>query len=55
MSTALVVRSALDADVRNGLEQWWQQARLVRTGDGAAHNAMRQRVAEALGGAGDPV
>ncbi len=34
LSTALVVRAAVDADFRTGLERWHEQAQLVRTGDG---------------------
>jgi hypothetical protein len=38
LSTALAERAAVDAEFRSGLEQWHEQARLVRTGDGDAHN-----------------
>ncbi|MEU2394642.1 hypothetical protein [Streptomyces sp. NPDC007369] len=34
LSTALAVRAALDAQFRTGLQQWHEQARVVRTGDG---------------------
>ncbi|OAH10246.1 hypothetical protein [Streptomyces jeddahensis] len=40
LSTALAVRAAVDADFRAGLEQWNEQARLVRTGDGEVHNTI---------------
>lgn len=35
LSTALAVRGALDEDFRTGLAAWQEQAKLVRTGDGA--------------------
>ncbi|ODA69343.1 hypothetical protein [Streptomyces sp. AVP053U2] len=38
LSTALAVRAALDAEFRLALESWWQQARSVRTGEGAVTN-----------------
>ena len=38
LSTALAVRVGVDADFRTNLEQWHEQARLVRTGDGEVHN-----------------
>ncbi|MFE4815250.1 hypothetical protein ACFRFU_02220 [Streptomyces sp. NPDC056704] len=38
LSTALAVRAALDPDFQAGLQQWQEQARLVRTGDGETHN-----------------
>jgi len=38
LSTALAVRAALDKEFRSALEGWWQQAKLVRTGDGEVHN-----------------
>ncbi|MEV7939955.1 hypothetical protein AB0O82_27950 [Kitasatospora sp. NPDC088264] len=34
LSTALAVRAALDSQFRTGLQQWHEQARVVRTGDG---------------------
>ncbi|MFD7630733.1 hypothetical protein ACFV7Q_32725 [Streptomyces sp. NPDC059851] len=34
LSTALAVRATLDAPFRTGLQQWHDQARVVRTGDG---------------------
>ena len=38
LSTALAVRAALDTEFRSVLEGWWQQAKLVRTGEGEVHN-----------------
>ncbi|WP_405775746.1 hypothetical protein [Streptomyces sp. NBC_01538] len=38
LSTALAVRAALNADFSAGLQRWHEQAKLVRTGDGAVHN-----------------
>ena len=38
LSTALAVRAALDADFRELLTSWRQEARLVRTGDGEVRN-----------------
>ncbi|MER5916425.1 hypothetical protein ABT124_40065 [Streptomyces sp. NPDC001982] len=40
LSTALAVRAALDEDFRTGLASWQEQARLVRTGDGAVTNTV---------------
>ncbi|MFI7317126.1 hypothetical protein [Streptomyces venezuelae] len=40
LSTALAVRAALDADFHTGLQQWHQQAKLVRTGDGDVSNTI---------------
>ncbi|MGW0705241.1 hypothetical protein ACWD4G_04585 [Streptomyces sp. NPDC002643] len=40
LSTALAVRAALDADFHTGLQQWQEQAKLVRTGDGAVNNTI---------------
>ncbi|TWF89748.1 hypothetical protein [Streptomyces capillispiralis] len=38
LSTALAVRSALDAEFRLALESWWQQAESVRTGESTVTN-----------------
>lgn len=38
LSTALAERAAVDADFRSGLQQWHEQAKRVRTGDGEVHN-----------------
>ncbi|SOF02488.1 hypothetical protein SAMN05446589_9642 [Streptomyces sp. OV198] len=38
LSTALAVRAALDVEFSAGVQRWHEQARLVRTGDGAVHN-----------------
>jgi hypothetical protein len=38
LSTALAVRAAVDADFQTRLQQWHEQARLMRTGDGDVHN-----------------
>ncbi|UXY32217.1 hypothetical protein [Streptomyces sp. HUAS TT20] len=40
LSTALAVRAALDEDFRTGLAAWAEQAKLVRTGDGAVTNTV---------------
>ncbi|OIJ68858.1 hypothetical protein [Streptomyces mangrovisoli] len=40
LSTALAVRAALDPDFHTGLQQWHEQAKLVRTGDGEVHNTI---------------
>ena len=40
LSTALAARAALDADFRNDLQQWHEQAKPVRTGDGDVHNTI---------------
>ncbi|BBC36170.1 hypothetical protein SGFS_074640 [Streptomyces graminofaciens] len=40
LSTALAVRAALDAEFHAGLQQWHEQAKLVRTGDGEVHNTI---------------
>ncbi|WP_406419533.1 hypothetical protein [Streptomyces sp. NBC_00842] len=40
LSAALAVRAALDTEFRDGLQQWHQQAKLVRTGDGEVHNTI---------------
>ncbi|MFD0417980.1 hypothetical protein [Streptomyces sp. NPDC127108] len=40
LSTALAVRAALDADFRTGLQQWHEQAKRVRTGDGDVSNTI---------------
>ncbi|MEY9997484.1 hypothetical protein ABIE67_009603 [Streptomyces sp. V4I8] len=40
LSAALAVRAGLDADFRTGLQQWHEQAKLVRTGDGEVHNSI---------------
>ncbi|MGW9024951.1 hypothetical protein ACWGQ5_12085 [Streptomyces sp. NPDC055722] len=40
LSTALAVRAALDEDFRTGLVSWQEEARLVRTGDGAVTNTI---------------
>jgi hypothetical protein len=38
LSTALAVRAALNAEFREALESWWEQARSVRTSEGAVTN-----------------
>ncbi|MFF2436664.1 hypothetical protein ACFVU4_21215 [Streptomyces sp. NPDC058107] len=40
LSTALAVRVAVDEDFRTGLAAWQEQAKLVRTGDGAVTNTV---------------
>ncbi|MET8454399.1 hypothetical protein [Streptomyces sp. NPDC005209] len=40
LSTALAVRAAVDAGFSSGLQQWHEQAKLVRTGDGDVHNTI---------------
>lgn len=40
LSTALAVRAALDPDFATALAAWHEQAKLVRTGDGAVNNAI---------------
>ncbi|MFE7076935.1 hypothetical protein ACFU96_43285 [Streptomyces sp. NPDC057620] len=40
LSTALSARATLDAEFRAGLEQWQEQARSVRTGQGDALNTI---------------
>jgi hypothetical protein len=40
LSTALAVRAAVDAEFSSGLQQWHEQAKLVRTGDGDVHNTI---------------
>ncbi|MEW1642654.1 ATP-binding protein [Streptomyces sp. NPDC091219] len=40
LSTALAVRAALDPDFATALAAWHEQARLVRTGDGAVNNTI---------------
>ncbi|MFF4442390.1 hypothetical protein [Streptomyces sp. NPDC001621] len=40
LSTALAVRAAVDEDFRTRLGAWQEQARLVRTGDGAVTNTV---------------
>ncbi|MFJ9027383.1 hypothetical protein ACIRQP_02440 [Streptomyces sp. NPDC102274] len=40
LSTVLAVRAAVDADFHAGLQQWYEQAKLVRTGDGEVSNAI---------------
>ncbi|MFJ8948425.1 hypothetical protein ACIRG4_35330 [Streptomyces sp. NPDC102395] len=39
LSVALASRAATDADFRTGLEQWYEQAKLVRV-DGEVHNTI---------------
>lgn len=39
LSVALASRAAVDADFRTGLEQWYEQAKLVRI-DGEVHNSV---------------
>ncbi|MER5212536.1 hypothetical protein ABT063_18625 [Streptomyces sp. NPDC002838] len=38
LSAALSARAAVDADFHAGLQRWHEHAKLVRTGDGDAHN-----------------
>lgn len=38
LSTALAMRATADADFHAGLQRWYEQAKLVRTGDGEVHN-----------------
>lgn len=40
LSVALAVRAALDAEFSHELQQWWEQAKLVRTGDGEVTNTI---------------
>ncbi|MFJ9933717.1 hypothetical protein ACIRSJ_11360 [Streptomyces virginiae] len=40
LSTALAVRAALDPEFHTGLQQWREQAELVRTGDGEVTNTV---------------
>ena len=40
LSMALTARTACDASFSAGLHQWYEQAKLVRTGDGEAHNTV---------------
>ncbi len=40
LSTALAVRAALDPDFRAELVRWQEQARSVRTGEGAVNNSI---------------
>ncbi|MER5532610.1 hypothetical protein [Streptomyces mirabilis] len=40
LSTALAVRAAVDTEFSAGLQQWHEQAKLVRTGDGDVHNTI---------------
>lgn len=40
LSTALAARAALDDDFHTGLQRWHEQARLVRTGDGAVRSTI---------------
>lgn len=40
LSTALAVRAAVDEDFRTHLAAWQEQAKLVRTGDGAVTNTI---------------
>lgn len=40
LGVALAVRAALDTEFRDGLQQWHEQAKLVRTGDGEVHNTV---------------
>ncbi|MFF3612757.1 hypothetical protein [Streptomyces sp. NPDC002580] len=40
LSTALAVRAAVDGDFRTQLAVWLEQAKLVRTGDGAVTNTI---------------
>lgn len=40
LSTVLAVRAALDPDFRAGLQQWHEQAKLLRTGEGETHNTI---------------
>ncbi|MBX9361799.1 hypothetical protein [Streptomyces sp. WAC04114] len=38
LSTALAVRAAMDPEFLPSLQQWHEQAKRVRTGDGGVHN-----------------
>jgi len=38
LSTVLAVRAVLNAEFRLALESWWEQAQLVRAGEGAVKN-----------------
>ncbi|WP_371749274.1 hypothetical protein [Streptomyces sp. NBC_00280] len=40
LSTALAARATADAEFSASLQQWHEQARLVRTGDGDVHNTI---------------
>ncbi|MDX2676773.1 hypothetical protein [Streptomyces soliscabiei] len=40
LSTALAVRAALDDDFSSRLQQWHEQAKLARTGDGKTSNSI---------------
>ncbi|MCX5559559.1 hypothetical protein OG219_26650 [Streptomyces sp. NBC_00038] len=40
LSTALAVRAAMDEDFHALLRQWYEGAKLVRTGDGGTHNTV---------------
>ncbi|GAX57888.1 hypothetical protein [Streptomyces olivochromogenes] len=40
LSTALAVRAAFDAEFSSGLQQWHEQAKVVRTGDGDVHSTI---------------
>lgn len=40
LSTALAVRAVVDSEFSSGLQQWHEQAKLVRTGDGDVHNTI---------------
>ncbi|MDG4863003.1 hypothetical protein P8605_33180 [Streptomyces sp. T-3] len=40
LSTALGVRATVDTDFHTGLQQWYEQAKLVRTGDGKVENTI---------------
>ncbi|GAX57892.1 hypothetical protein [Streptomyces olivochromogenes] len=40
LSTALAVRAAVDSDFHASLQEWYGQAKLVRTGDGDVNNTI---------------
>jgi hypothetical protein len=40
LSTALVMRAAVDADFQTGLQRWHEQAKLARSGDREVHNTI---------------
>ncbi|WP_313896784.1 hypothetical protein [Streptomyces sp. GC420] len=40
LSTALAVRAAIDSGFHSSLEQWHEQAKLVRVGDGGVNNVI---------------
>ncbi|MFJ7305188.1 hypothetical protein [Streptomyces sp. NPDC099088] len=40
LTSALAVRASVDAEFSAGLQQWSEQANLVKTGDGDVHNTI---------------